>query len=228
MKRKTLVAWSSGKDSAWALHTLRAQPDIEVAGLFCTVNKDAQRVAMHAVRTALLQRQAAATGLPLEILELPDPCGNADYEQIMTAFLTRVRQAGIDCIAFGDLFLRDVRAYREERLADSGIQPVFPLWDVPTDTLSETIIASGTKAIITCVDSRCLSADFVGRPYDHDFLDSLPPGVDPCGENGEFHSFVWDGPMFSGCVPVVAGQVVQRDAFVYIDLVQAGHPTAPL
>lgn len=218
MKRKTLLSWSSGKDSAWALHVLQQDPDIDVVGLFCTVNKEFNRVSMHAVRVELLQQQAQSVGLPLYIVEIPNPCSDRDYEKIMSSFVDEVKKQAIDCFAFGDLFLEDVRSYREERLKGSGIAPIFPLWGIPTSTLSRTMIDSGLKAIITCIDPKQLASEFAGREYDASFLADIPAHVDPCGEKGEFHSFAFEGPMFRHPIAVVLGEIVQREGFVFADL----------
>ncbi len=217
----TLMAWSSGKDCAWALHRLRQDPRHEVVGLFCTVNSAFERVAMHGVRVALLRAQAQRVGLPLEIIELPFPCSNADYERIMGGFVEKAREQGVGAFGFGDLFLEDVRAYRERQLQDSGIEPVFPLWGEPTDVLAREMIAAGLRAVITCVDPRQAPAALAGRSFDTALLEALPEGVDPCGERGEFHSFAWDGPMFGAPVAVEPGKVVERDGFVYADLLPA-------
>lgn len=216
--KKTLLSWSSGKDSAWALQLLRQQADIEVVGLFTTVNKAFGRVAMHAVRIELLHLQAASVGLPVEIISLPYPCSNADYEMIMGGFVTRAKQQKIECIAFGDLFLEDIRQYRETKLADSGLTPIFPLWGMKTKTLARQMVANGLRAMITCVDPRQLATKFCGREFNADFLDSLPVGVDPCGEQGEFHSFVFDGPMFTEKIKIQSAATVNRDGFVFTDL----------
>lgn len=218
---RALVSWSSGKDSAWTLHRLRQDTRYEVAGLFCTVNRAFGRVAMHGVRITLLRAQAARLGLPLEVIELPFPCSNAAYERIMGAFVEKARGQGIGAFAFGDLFLEDVRAYRERQLEGSGIAPVFPLWGEPTGALAQEMIAAGLRAVLTCVDPRQAPAALAGRAFDAALLAELPEGVDPCGERGEFHSFVWDGPMFSAPVSVEPGEVVERDGFLYADLVPA-------
>ena len=218
MPKRTLLSWSSGKDSAWALHLLRQQPEVELAGLFCTVNSDFERVAMHAVRTELLQRQAASVGAPLQIIPIPHGCSDAQYRQIMTAFVAGARERDVECMAFGDLYLEDVRSYREKKLADTGIGALFPLWGLPTDELARTMITSGLQAYITCLDPKVLPPEFAGRRYDESFLRDLPDSVDPCGENGEFHSFVVDGPMFSAPLEVRPGEVVHRDGFVFADL----------
>lgn len=218
MARKTLLSWSSGKDSAWALHVLRRDPGIDVAGLFCTVNKQFDRVAMHGVRVALLQQQARSAGLPLHIIEIPYPCSNDAYADVMAAFVDAARKDAVECFAFGDLFLEDVRRYREERLRDTGITPIFPLWGIPTNQLSREMVGSGLKAAITCIDPRRLPKEFAGRAYDSSFLGDIPEGVDPCGEYGEFHSFAFDGPMFRYPIEISLGETVERDGFVYTDL----------
>ncbi len=218
MQKKTLLSWSSGKDSAWALHLLRQQPDIKVVGLFTTVNAEFQRVAMHAVRLELLKRQAEAVGLPLQTLEIPYPCSNLKYESVMKEFIETSLASGIRCMAFGDLFLRDIRAYREAHLKDTGITPLFPLWEIPTDQLARQMVSEGLRAYITCVDPKKLPARFAGREFGPSFLDELPESVDPCGENGEFHTFAVDGPMFRASVEVRVGEVVERDGFVFADL----------
>ena len=218
MAKKMWLSWSSGKDSAWALHVLRQRPDYEVTGLFCTVNRDFQRVAMHAVRVALLKRQAEAVGLPVRVIPIPNPCTNADYEAVMSDFVSESRQQGIEYFAFGDLYLEDIRRYREDRLAGTGITPIFPLWNRPTKALSRDMVNGGLRARITCIDPACLSPEFAGREYDESFLDRIPETVDPCGENGEFHTFAFDGPMFDRAVDVEVGETVSRDGFVFTDL----------
>ena len=217
-KHKTLLSWSSGKDSAWALHTLRQDPQIELAGLFCTVNQAFNRVAMHGVRVELLQRQADRLGLPLQIIDIPYPCSNEQYAQVMSEFVTQARAAGVTHFAFGDLFLEDVRRYREERLQGTGISPIFPLWGSDTRELSQTMVAAGLRSVLTCVDPKQLSKDFAGRIFDATLLRDLPADVDPCGENGEFHSFAFDGPMFAQAVDFTLGETVARDGFVFTDL----------
>jgi len=215
---RALLAWSSGKDSAWSLHVLRGQEHVEVAGLLTTVNVSFGRVAMHAVRRELLEAQARAAGLPLRAVPIPHPCPNDVYERAMAAALAEARADGIEAVAFGDLFLEDIRRYREERMASTGLRPLFPLWGRPTRALAEEMIDGGLQARLTCVDPRALDASFAGRAFDHDLLSALPPGVDPCGERGEFHSFAWDGPMFDHPIPVVGGEVVEREGFVFADL----------
>jgi uncharacterized protein (TIGR00290 family) len=224
---KLLLAWSSGKDSAWTLHVLRRQPDVEVAGLLTTVNEAHDRVAMHAVRRALLQAQAEAAGLPLLLVPIPHPCPNEAYEAAMARALDAARARGFGGVAFGDLFLEDVRRYREERMAGTGLSPFFPLWGRPTAALAEEMITGGLRARLTCVDPRVLPASFAGRAFDRDLLRDLPPGVDPCGENGEFHTFAWDGPMFRHPVPVAAGEVVEREGFVFADLLPVHETDQP-
>ena len=217
-KRKTLLSWSSGKDSAWTLHTLQQQPNIEVVGLFCTINQTFDRVAMHAVKTQLVKQQAHQAGLPLHIIPIPYPCDNGEYEQAMGRFIDEAKRLEIECFAFGDLFLEDVRSYREEKMQGTGITPIFPLWGKPTSELSREMIDNGLKTVITCVDPKKLPAEFAGREFDHGFLDELPQSVDPCGENGEFHSFVFAGPMFQKPFDINVGEIVERDGFVFADI----------
>ncbi len=225
MKKKTLLSWSSGKDSAWALLLLKNDPEIELIGLFSTVNRQFDRVAMHAVRRELLLLQAQRTGLPIDVIELPYPCSDGDYKAKMADFVARAKRRGIECVAFGDLFLEDIRRYREDNLVGTGIAPLFPLWGLPTAALSRQMVARGLRARITSVDPRRLPPAFAGRVYDHTFLADLPAGVDPCGENGEFHSFVFAGPMFAKPLAVRPGAVVSRDGFIYADLQLAEEPT---
>ena len=222
MRSKVLLCWSSGKDSAWALHELRRDGNLEVVGLVTTVNAKRARVAMHAVRLELLERQAAALGLPLHTVFIPEPCSNEAYDAAMAALMGEAKRDGIAAMAFGDLFLEDVRTYREERLEASGIEPLFPLWGRPTEALAHEMIASGLRATITCIDPKVLAPAFAGREFDRGFLADLPGSVDPCGERGEFHSFCHDGPMFERPVPVEAGEIVERDGFVFADLIPAG------
>jgi len=220
--KRALLAWSSGKDSAWSLHLLRRNPDIEVVGLLTTINEAFDRVAMHAVRRTLLNRQCEAAGLPLWPVPIPWPCSNQEYEARMAEVCRRAVAEGVEAIAFGDLYLADIRAYREKQLAGTGLEPIFPVWMLPTNTLAHEMINSGLRARITCVNPKILPASFAGREFDEAFLTDLPAGVDPCGENGEFHSFVHDGPMFSRPVPVETGEVVERDGFVFADLCHVG------
>jgi len=215
---KTLMSWSSGKDSAWALYKLQQDVEIDLVGLFCTVNKEFNRVAMHGVRVELLQKQADSIGLPLEIIEIPYPCSNDEYEKIMGQFVEKAKNDNIECFAFGDLFLEDVRNYREEKLKNSGIKPIFPIWGTPTDMLSREMIRSGLKTVITCINPKQTPKEFIGKIFDENFLDLLPETIDPCGENGEFHSFVFDGPMFKEQIKIVVGDIVQRDDFIFADI----------
>mgnify|MGYP000911232060 CR=1 FL=1 len=218
---KALLCWSSGKDSAWTLHVLRQRGDVEVVGLLTTINEVHDRVAMHAVRTTLLQAQAAATGLPLWPVPIPSPCSNQEYEAAMSAVIQRAQAAGITIMAFGDLFLDDVQRYRERQLASTGIAPLFPLWGLPTDELAATMIRSGLRARLTCIDPKQISASFVGREFDESLLAELPPSADPCGERGEFHTFAYAGPMFRHPIKIERGETVTRDGFVFADLLPA-------
>jgi uncharacterized protein (TIGR00290 family) len=217
MRKKTWLSWSSGKDSAWALHVLRQSTEYEVAGLFTTVNTAFQRVAMHAVRIELLHRQAQAAGLPLHLIEIPYPCSNEHYAAAMDDFIAHARDEGVRCMAFGDLFLQDIRRYREEQMKGTGIEPIFPLWGMPTRELVMEMLAGGLRACLTCVDPRVLPAGFAGRELSQEMLDSLPPGVDQCGENGEFHTFAFAGPMFTHSLDIEIGETVTRDGFVFAD-----------
>jgi uncharacterized protein (TIGR00290 family) len=216
-----LLSWSSGKDSAWSLHVLRQRGEYQVVGLLTTFNEVADRVAMHAVRRELVERQAAAAGLPLWAVPLPWPCSNEHYEARMTEVCGRAVAEGIQGIAFGDLFLDDVRAYREKQLKGTGLEPMFPVWGLPTRALADEMIASGTRAKLTCIDTEKLDRSFAGREFDEALLAELPDEVDPCGERGEFHSFVYAGPMFSARIPISVGQTVVRDQFVFADLIAA-------
>ena len=213
--------WSSGKDSAWTLQTLRQSDRYRVTRLVTTLNGEADRVAMHAVRRTLLEEQAASIGVELETIDLPFPCTNDDYLAAVAPLLERVARAGVEAMAFGDLFLEDVRDYRISLLTDSPIEPIFPLWGQDTHELAETVLEAGVRAYITCIDPKVLPESFAGRPYDAELLGDLPPGVDPCGENGEMHTFVWDGPMFSQPIDVEVGEIVTRGGFVYADLLRA-------
>ena len=216
---RTLLSWSTGKDSAWALHVLRQRPDVTVAGLVTTINAAFERVAMHGVRRTLLEAQARAAELPLHTLPIPYPCPNEEYERIMGAFVAEQAKAGVEAMAFGDLFLEDIRRYREGKLAGTGIAPLFPLWGIPTHKLARDMIAGGLDAYVTCVDPKKLPASFAGRRFDAALLADLPGEVDPCAENGEFHTFCCAGPMFRHAIPVTSGEVVTRDGFVFCDLV---------
>jgi uncharacterized protein (TIGR00290 family) len=218
-----LLSWSSGKDSAWALHVLRQQPNVEVVGLLTTFNEVADRVAMHAVRRCLVEAQAAAARLPLWRVPLPSPCSNADYEGRMASLITRARREGVKYVAFGDLFLEDVREYRVRMLSGTGVEPLFPLWCSPAQTpaLARTMLRNGLRAVLTCVDPGQLHEAFAGRFFDAALLAALPRGVDPCGERGEFHTFCFAGPMFDREIGVRVGETVSRDGFCFADLVPA-------
>jgi uncharacterized protein (TIGR00290 family) len=219
---KILVSWSSGKDSAWMLHVLRASHQAAVAGLLTTTNSAFNRVAMHGVRRDVLEAQAQAAALPLHVVPLPWPCSNADYERLMGDAVAGFVRDGFTHVAFGDLFLEDVRQYREDRLAGTGLAPLFPLWKT-TDTraLAGTMIDASLRATLATVDPRVLDRTFAGRTFDHALLAALPDGVDACGERGEFHTCVWDGPMFAHPVPLTVGEVVTRDGFTFADLLLA-------
>lgn len=222
MRKRILLSWSSGKDSAWSLHLLRQQGLYEIAGLVTTINSAFDRVAMHSSRRALVEMQADAAGLPLITVPLPWPCSNADYERAMKSVCDQAVADGVQAIAFGDLFLEDIRAYREKQLKDTGLEPLFPLWLLPTDALAREMIRGGLRAKLVCIDPKKLAPEFVGREFDEQLIKDFPPGVDPCGENGEFHSFVYAGPMFSREIPVSVGERVQRDGFWYADLTYKG------
>ena len=216
--RRILLSWSSGKDSAWSLHVLRQHGEYEIVGLLTTFNKAADRVAMHAVRRELVEQQALASGLPLWNVPLPWPSSNEQYELLMAETCARAVAAGIEGIAFGDLFLEDVRSYREKQMKDTGLEPIFPLWGQPTRELANEMIASGLRAKLTCIDTHQLDASFIGCEFDENLLAALPAGVDPCGERGEFHSFVYAGPMLKVDIAVFVGESVVRDQFIFADL----------
>lgn len=218
---KTLVSWSSGKDSAWTLHVLRQDPTIEIVGLLTTVNAAFDRVAMHGVRRTVLTAQAEAAGLPLFAVDLPWPCSNEVYEERMGAFVREAQQRGVEQVAFGDLFLEDIRAYREAKLAGTGLRPIFPLWGHDTAALARAMLAGGLETFISVVDTAKLDAGYSGRAFDDAFLHDLPPGIDPCGENGEFHTCVAAGPMFNRRLAVTPGEQVTRDGFCYTDFTLA-------
>jgi uncharacterized protein (TIGR00290 family) len=215
--KRVFLSWSSGKDSAWALHVMRRDPAIEVAGLLTTLNSEFDRVAMHGTRRTVLEAQAAAAELPLWIVPLPWPCTNEIYEERMAEVCARAVSERIDAIAFGDLFLADVRAYRERQLAGTGLEPMFPLWEIPTNALAQEMIAGGLRARLACIDTKQLPAHFAGRDFDVALLAELPAAADPCGERGEFHTCVYAGPMFSAPLALRAGEVVTRDGFTYAD-----------
>lgn len=218
---KAWMSWSTGKDSAWALHRAQQQREVDVVGLLTTVNTAAARVAMHAVRQSLLEAQAVALGMPLVTIPIPSPCPNAVYEQAMDAAILRARAQGVTHMIFGDLFLEDIRKYREEKLRPTGVTPLFPLWGLDTRSLAREMIEGGLAAHITCVDPKKLDRGFAGRAFAADLLAELPAGVDPCGENGEFHTFACRGPMFRAPIAVEVGEIVERDGFVFADLLSA-------
>jgi uncharacterized protein (TIGR00290 family) len=215
--KRVLLSWSSGKDSAWSLCVLRQNPEIEVVGLVTTLNSEFQRVAMHGVRRSVLEAQAAAAELPLWIVPLPWPCSNEIYEQRMTEVCKRAIDEHVDAFAFGDLFLQDVRSYRERQLKPTGLEPLFPLWEIPTDELAREMIAGGLRARLTCVDTKQLPGTFAGREFDAALLRDFPPETDPCGERGEFHTCVYAGPMFTAPIDLEAGEIVDRDGFMFAD-----------
>ena len=217
-QRRVALSWSSGKDSAWSLHLLRQDPSIEVVALVTTLNEQFDRVAMHAVRRELLELQAESVGVALWTVPLPWPCSNEQYEARMRDLCTRAVTEGVQAMAFGDLFLADIRAYREKQLAGTGLEPLFPVWQIPTAELAARMIASGLKAKITCVDPKVLPREFAGRDFDSRFLNDLPATADPCGENGEFHSFVYAGPGFRHPINVSAGEIIERDGIVFSDI----------
>ena len=217
-----LLSWSSGKDCTWSLHLLRQRTDVEVVALLTTFNGAANRVAMHAVRRELVEAQAERTGLALWTVNLPWPCSNADYEARMRTVCERAVAEKITAVAFGDLFLEDVRAYRVRQMQGTGLELLFPAWGMLTGSLAREMIATGLKAKITCVDPSKLAPSHAGRDFDCDFVAGLPAEVDPCGENGEFHSFAYDAPVFSRPIPVRSGEVLQRDGFVFADVIPNG------
>jgi uncharacterized protein (TIGR00290 family) len=226
MKKKILLAWSSGKDSAWALHVLRQQDEHEIAGLMTTFNAAFDRVAMHSTRRHLVEMQAEAAGLQLVAAPIPWTCSNADYDSAMKLVCDQALAQGISAIAFGDLFLTDVRAYRERQLKDTGLEPLFPLWGLPTAALAQEMINSGLRAKLVCVDPKQISSSFVGRDFDQTLLRDLPADADPCGENGEFHTFVYAGPMFkqetfNRKIAIEMGEKVERDGFWFCDVLPA-------
>ena len=212
------MAWSSGKDCAWALHSVRQSGELEIVGLLTTISDSFHRISMHGVREALLEAQAVALGLPLHRVRIPTPCPDEVYSDLMRASLAQAKAEGVTSVIFGDLFLEDVRAYREARLREVDMTACFPLWKMDTATLAHQMIKGGLQAIITCIDLNQAPREIIGRAYDEALLASLPASVDPCGENGEFHSFVWDGPMFPRPIDVEAGEIVERDGFLFLDV----------
>ena len=218
---KALIAWSSGKDSAWALHVVRQAGDYEIVGALTTVSETFDRVSMHGVRNALLMAQLEAAGLPPTLVHIPFPCPNDVYEQRMETTLAAAKTDGVSHVIFGDLFLEDVRAYREQKLAGTGITPLFPLWGRPTAALAREMIDAGVETYLVCVDLKQLPKTFAGRRFDHALLAELPATADPCGEKGEFHSFVAGGPMLSRKIPVQVGEAVEREGFAFADLMMS-------
>jgi uncharacterized protein (TIGR00290 family) len=223
---KILLSWSTGKDSAWALHLLNQQHPGAVSALLTTVNESVDRVAMHGVRRTVAEAQAAAAGLPLLAVPLPSPCTNEEYEARMREVVRRAVAQEFTHVAFGDLFLQDVRQYREKQLAGTGLHPVFPVWGIPTDRLAGDMLDGALRARIACVDTRALSPSFAGREFDRTLLDELPSGIDPCGENGEFHTCVYAGPMFARALTLELGGTVSHEGFVWRDFVCPGTPAA--
>lgn len=225
--KRVLLSWSSGKDSAWALHLLRKQAEYEIVGLLTTLNAEFDRVAMHGTRRSVLEAQAQAAGVPLWTVPLPWPCSNDEYERRMRDACSRAVAEKVDAIAFGDLFLQDIRAYREAQLRHTGLQPLFPVWGLPTAGLARDMIASGLRAKLTCVDTRRIPDSFSGRDFDASLLRDLPPATDPCGERGEFHTCVYSGPMFDRTLNLEPGETVIRDGFAYADF-QIGHSVSAI
>lgn len=216
--KRVLLSWSSGKDSAWALHLLRQHGGCEIVGLLTTLNSEFDRVAMHGTRRSILEAQSEAVHIPLWIVPLPWPCSNQAYQQRMSEVCKRAIAEQVDALVFGDLFLADIRAYRESQLKNTGLEALFPVWGLPTDSLAREMIDAGLRARIVSVDTTQLHSSFAGREYDHQFLEDLPPGIDPCGERGEFHTCVYAGPMFSVALSVQSGEVIDRDGFAFADL----------
>jgi uncharacterized protein (TIGR00290 family) len=219
MKKKTLLSWSSGKDSAWALLLLQHDPRIELLGLFTVLNQKYNRVSMHATRLEVLQWQANAVGLPLQKIHLPDPCTNEQCDSIMRHFVTQCSATGVECMAFGDLFLEDIRNYRSNQLKGTGIEPLFPLWGIPTRGLAEQMLSAGLEAYVSSVDLSKLPSRFAGRKWSRDLIAEFPEDCDPCGENGEIHTVVVNGPMFRKAVPVRICDVVERNGFAYAEII---------
>jgi uncharacterized protein (TIGR00290 family) len=217
--KKTLLSWSSGKDSAWALHLLRHDPTVELIGLFTVMNREYNRVSMHGTRLEMLRRQAETVGLPLQTINLPDPCTNDQCDTIMREFVMKSAANGVQCMAFGDLFLEDVRKYREDQLRGTGIDPVFPLWGTPTGELAEQMLSAGLDAYVSCVDLKKLPARFAGKKWSKEVIAELPQDIDPCGENGEIHTIAVGGPMFRSPISVSIGEMVERNGFAYADII---------
>lgn len=222
MRRPTAwIAWSSGKDSAWALHVVRQQGAVDVTGMLCTITEPFDRVSMHAVRRELVAAQAAEAGLPLHEVLIPAPCPNEVYEAKMAEAMDAAKAEGVTHVVFGDLFLEDVRQYRIDKLAGTGIEPLFPLWGRPTADLAREMLRGGLRARVTCIDPRKMPRELAGRELDGAFLAALPDGADPCAENGEFHTFAYAGPMFRRPIPIRVGENVERDGFVFTDVLPA-------
>lgn len=219
MKKRILLSWSSGKDSAWALHLIRQDSRIELLGLFTVVNQRYNRVSMHGTRLEMLQQQAKAVGLPLQTINLPDPCTNEQSDAIMHQFVMESAANGIECMAFGDLFLNDIRQYRENQLRGTGIEPIFPLWGIPTGELAEQMLSAGLEAYVSSVDLKKLQSRFAGRKWSRELIAEFPQDCDPCGENGEIHTVVVDGPIFQKAVPTIVGEIVERNGFAYADII---------
>jgi uncharacterized protein (TIGR00290 family) len=214
-----MLAWSGGKDSAWTLHVLRARKDLEIAGLFTTVNQDTGRIAVHEVRRELLEAQARAADAPLHAIPIPRPCPNAVYERAIADFVAAAKRRGVTHVAYGDLFLEDIRRYREKQFAGSGVELLFPLWGLPTRALAEEMTAAGLRAWITCVDAKRAPREWAGKVFDAAFVANVPQGIDPCGENGEFHTFVFDGPPLRSPVHASVGTTTETDGMVCVDLI---------
>jgi uncharacterized protein (TIGR00290 family) len=226
-RQRVLLSWSSGKDSAWALYRLQQDPHVKVVGLLTTFNEAVDRVAMHAVRRTLVEAQAGAAQLPLWRVGIPSPCPNDIYEAKMRETMAQAKDAGVTHVAFGDLFLEDVRQYREDRMRGTGIDPLFPVWGLPTPALARDMLAAGLEATLTCIDPRKLDRGFAGRRFDASLLADLPPSTDPCGERGEFHTFCSAGPMFRERIAVQTGEIVERGGFIFADVVPIdARPTA--
>jgi uncharacterized protein (TIGR00290 family) len=224
MNKKTLLSWSTGKDSAWALHLLRQDSRIDLVGLFTVMNQKYNRVSMHATRLEMLRRQADVAGLPLRTINLPDPCTIEQCDAIMRHFVTEAAAKGIECMAFGDLYLEDVRDYRVNQLTGTGIEPTFPLWGTPIRELVEQMLSAGLEAYVSSVDLSQLPSRFAGRKWSRDLLRELPEHCDPCGENGEIHTVVVGGPMFRKPIPVKVGRTVERNGFAYADIIPMRRP----
>ena len=219
MKKKTFLSWSSGKDSAWALYALQQDPEIDLLALFTVMNKSYSRVSMHATRADLLKRQADSLGLTLHVINIPHPCSNKECDAIMQSFIDSANKDGIEYMAFGDLFLPDIREYRENQLRETGITPIFPIWKIPADILAQQMLSSGVEAYISCVDPRKIPKALAGRRWSETMLKEFPEDVDPCGENGEFHTVIVGGPMFRESIPIHIGETVERDGFVFTDII---------